>query len=137
VKAFYSDTFVLPLPKHHRFPMSKYRLPRVLDVHRPDLVFYLAGADPYEGDRLGRLKLTVDGLLARDRRVFAACRERKIPVAVAMSGGYAPDVEATSPFTRTRSARPSEASHCRTLAPSHLRTLRSSCVDSFSSPDRS
>jgi acetoin utilization deacetylase AcuC-like enzyme len=69
-------------------------LPRVLEAHRPDLVFYLAGADPYEGDRLGRLKLTIEGLRARDRRVFDACRSRRIPVAVAMSGGYAPDVEA-------------------------------------------
>jgi acetoin utilization deacetylase AcuC-like enzyme len=69
-------------------------LPRVLDGHRPELVFYLAGADPYEGDRLGRLKLTIGGLRERDRRVFAACRARAIPVAVAMSGGYAPDVNA-------------------------------------------
>jgi len=69
-------------------------LPRVLDAHRPDLVFYLAGADPYEGDRLGRLKLTVAGLQARDRLVFDACRSRRLPVAVAMSGGYAPQVDA-------------------------------------------
>jgi acetoin utilization deacetylase AcuC-like enzyme len=69
-------------------------LPRVLDAHRPDLVFYLGGADPYEGDRLGRLKLTIDGLRTRDRMVFDACRERELPVAVTMSGGYALDVEA-------------------------------------------
>jgi acetoin utilization deacetylase AcuC-like enzyme len=69
-------------------------LPRVLDAHRPNLVFYLAGADPYEGDRLGRLKLTVDGLRTRDRFVFGACCAREIPVAVVMSGGYAPDVDA-------------------------------------------
>ena len=69
-------------------------LPRVLDAHRPDLVFYLAGADPYEGDRLGRLKLTIDGLRARDRLVFDACRDRGLPVVVAMSGGYAVDVDA-------------------------------------------
>jgi acetoin utilization deacetylase AcuC-like enzyme len=69
-------------------------LPRVLDAHRPDLVFYLGGADPYEGDRLGRLKLTIDGLRSRDRMVFDACRDRGLPVAVAMSGGYAVDVEA-------------------------------------------
>ena len=69
-------------------------LPRVLDAHRPDLVFYLAGADPYEGDRLGRLELTIDGLRARDRMVFDACRARGLPVAVAMSGGYATDVSA-------------------------------------------
>jgi acetoin utilization deacetylase AcuC-like enzyme len=69
-------------------------LPRVLDGHRPDLVFYLAGADPYEGDRLGRLEMTIAGLQARDRLVFDACRSRCLPVAVAMSGGYAPDVDA-------------------------------------------
>ena len=69
-------------------------LPQVLDAHRPDLVFYLAGADPYEGDRLGRLKLTIGGLRARDRMVFDACHARSLPVAVAMSGGYAPDVDA-------------------------------------------
>jgi acetoin utilization deacetylase AcuC-like enzyme len=69
-------------------------LPRVLDAHAPDLVFYLAGADPYEGDRLGRLKLTIDGLRNRDRMVFDACHARGLPVAVAMSGGYASDVDA-------------------------------------------
>jgi len=69
-------------------------VPEVLDEQRPDLVFYLAGADPYEGDRLGRLKLTIDGLRARDRFVLEACADRQIPVAIAMSGGYAPDVDA-------------------------------------------
>jgi len=69
-------------------------LPIVLDGQRPGLVFYLAGADPYEGDRLGRLKLTIDGLRERDRVVFEACRARQLPVVVAMSGGYAPDVDA-------------------------------------------
>ena len=48
--------------------------------------------DPYEGDRLGRLKLTFDGLARRDRFVFARCLEARVPVAVAMSGGYAPDI---------------------------------------------
>jgi len=69
-------------------------VPAVLDRHRPDLVFYLAGADPYEGDRLGRLRLTIDGLRARDRLVFEACRARRLPAVVVMSGGYAPDVDA-------------------------------------------
>jgi acetoin utilization deacetylase AcuC-like enzyme len=69
-------------------------LPHTLDATRPDLVFYLAGADPYEGDRLGRLGLTIDGLRRRDQFVFEQCRVRSIPVVVAMSGGYAPDVEA-------------------------------------------
>jgi acetoin utilization deacetylase AcuC-like enzyme len=69
-------------------------VPRVLDTSEPGVVFYLAGADPYEGDRLGRLKVTMDGLRARDRFVFNACGERAIPVAVVMSGGYATDVDA-------------------------------------------
>jgi acetoin utilization deacetylase AcuC-like enzyme len=68
-------------------------LPQVLDRHQPDVVFYLAGADPYEGDRLGRLKLTIGGLRTRDRLVFGACRARDLPVVVTMSGGYCPDVE--------------------------------------------
>lgn len=61
----------------------------------PGLVFYLAGADPHEGDRLGRLKLSAAGLAERDRRVLAACRERDIPVAVVMAGGYGRDIAAT------------------------------------------
>jgi acetoin utilization deacetylase AcuC-like enzyme len=69
-------------------------LPRILDSHRPDVAFYLAGADPYEGDRLGRLRLTIDGLQARDRFVFEACCTRNLPVAVVMAGGYARDVDA-------------------------------------------
>jgi len=67
---------------------------RVLDRHRPDLVFYLAGADPYEGDRWGRLKLTIDGLRQRDAIVFDACHARGLPVVVTMAGGYARDVDA-------------------------------------------
>jgi acetoin utilization deacetylase AcuC-like enzyme len=54
----------------------------------PGLVFYLAGADPHEGDRLGRLKLTAAGLAERDRRIFDAARVRRIPVAISMAGGY-------------------------------------------------
>jgi acetoin utilization deacetylase AcuC-like enzyme len=61
----------------------------------PGLAFYVAGADPHEGDRLGRLKLTTAGLAERDRRVFAALRARGIPVAVAMAGGYGRVVDDT------------------------------------------
>jgi acetoin utilization deacetylase AcuC-like enzyme len=61
----------------------------------PGLVFYLAGADPHEGDRLGRLKLTAAGLAERDRRVFAACRERGVPLAVSMAGGYGRNIDDT------------------------------------------
>lgn len=61
----------------------------------PGLAFYLAGADPHEGDRLGRLKLTYAGLAERDRRVLAALRERRIPVALSMAGGYGVDLATT------------------------------------------
>jgi acetoin utilization deacetylase AcuC-like enzyme len=61
----------------------------------PGLVIYLAGADPHEGDRLGRLKLTWDGLEARDRRVFDWAWERRIPLAFAMAGGYGTRIEDT------------------------------------------
>jgi acetoin utilization deacetylase AcuC-like enzyme len=59
----------------------------------PDFVVYLAGADVYAGDRLGRLSLTVEGILERDRRVFEFARARGLPVAVAMGGGYCPEIE--------------------------------------------
>ena len=61
----------------------------------PGLVFYLAGADPHEGDRLGRLKLTTEGLAERDRRVFDVMRARRIPVALSMAGGYGRTIETT------------------------------------------
>jgi acetoin utilization deacetylase AcuC-like enzyme len=61
----------------------------------PGLIFYLAGADPHEGDRLGRLKLTTAGLAERDRRVLTAARERRIPVALSMAGGYGRVVDDT------------------------------------------
>jgi acetoin utilization deacetylase AcuC-like enzyme len=64
----------------------------VLDAARADLVFYLAGADPYVNDRFGRLGLTLAGLRARDRMVFAACRERGLPVVMTIAGGYARDI---------------------------------------------
>lgn len=62
---------------------------------RADLVVYLAGADPFIGDRLGRLALSKAGLLARDRLVFEACRRAGLPVAVTMAGGYGRDIEDT------------------------------------------
>ncbi|MBX3609916.1 MAG: histone deacetylase [Hydrogenophaga sp.] len=61
----------------------------------PGLVMYLAGADPHEGDRLGRLKLSFDGLEARDRRVMDWAWQRSLPLVMAMGGGYGRDMEAT------------------------------------------
>jgi len=63
-------------------------LPTVL-AHRPGLVVYLAGADPYEWDQLGGLRLTTGGLRRRDRLVFEHCHAAGVPVAVVLAGGYA------------------------------------------------
>ncbi|MEC4723064.1 histone deacetylase [Noviherbaspirillum sp. CPCC 100848] len=61
----------------------------------PDLLIYLAGADPHEGDRLGKMKLTMAGLAARDRMVLDSARERRLPVAIAMAGGYGKNIQDT------------------------------------------
>lgn len=68
---------------------------RALRLSRADLAIYLAGADPYKDDRLGRLALSKAGLAGRDRLAFALCREAGIPVATVMAGGYARCVEDT------------------------------------------
>lgn len=78
-------------------------LPRILAESSPDLVVYLAGADPHEGDRLGRLALTLDGLARRDHMVLHAAREVGIPVAITIAGGYGRDVDTTV------------EAHCRTV----------------------
>jgi acetoin utilization deacetylase AcuC-like enzyme len=61
----------------------------------PQLIIYLAGADPHEGDRLGRLNLTMQGLAARDRTVLGYARRHRIPVAITMAGGYGSDIRDT------------------------------------------
>jgi len=78
-------------------------LPRVLAEASPDLVVYLAGADPHEGDRLGRLALSFDGLARRDAMVLHAAREVGIPVAITIAGGYGRDIGTTVEV------------HCRTV----------------------
>jgi acetoin utilization deacetylase AcuC-like enzyme len=65
----------------------------VLDGARPELVFYLGGADPYRDDRYGRLGLTMAGLEARDERVFDAVRRKGLPLVLTMAGGYARRIE--------------------------------------------
>ena len=122
--AIFSDdptVFTLSLHGARNFPFRKER--SSLDVELPDgcgdehylaaldraldgawlaheqaafgLAFYLAGADPHENDRLGRLKLTTMGLAERDRRVFDALHQRRIPVAVSMAGGYGREIATT------------------------------------------
>lgn len=74
-------------------------LARALDTldarFAPDLLIYLAGADPHEGDRLGRLRLTTTGLAQRDTMVFDFALSRRHPIAVAMAGGYGNEIENT------------------------------------------
>ncbi|MDP2957065.1 MAG: histone deacetylase [Longimicrobiales bacterium] len=70
-------------------------IPRIYNEFRPDLVFYLAGADPYEKDQLGGLSLTKAGLKERDKVVIENARRLKIPVAVVLAGGYAAEIKDT------------------------------------------
>ena len=70
-------------------------LSTAFDLARPELVIYLAGADPYADDRLGRLALTFDGLAERDQLVFEQCKSHNVPLAIAMAGGYAKQIDDT------------------------------------------
>ena len=70
-------------------------LAQALELSHADLAIYLAGADPFHDDKLGRLALTKRGLAERDRLVLEYCRGAGVPVAITMAGGYARDVEDT------------------------------------------
>jgi len=116
---FESDprVFTFSMHQQHNYPMWKPRgsldigladgthdatylealegaLPEVM-AHRPECVFYLAGADPYEDDQLGGLRLSKDGLRARDRLVFDAVQRAAAPLVVVLAGGYARRIEDT------------------------------------------
>jgi acetoin utilization deacetylase AcuC-like enzyme len=73
----------------------KAHFPRIYQEFQPDIIFYLAGADPYEKDQLGGLRLTKDGLKERGEIIIGQARRLKIPVAVLLAGGYAHDVQDT------------------------------------------
>ncbi len=62
---------------------------------KPDLIIYLAGADPYEGDRLGKLHISKEGMLQRDECVFQLGLDRQIPIAFGMAGGYGKEMQST------------------------------------------
>jgi acetoin utilization deacetylase AcuC-like enzyme len=116
---FESDprVFTFSMHQQHNYPMWKPRgsldiglldgahdatflseleraLPAVM-AHAPQCVFYLAGADPYEDDQLGGLRLTMDGLRQRDRMVIAAVRHAAVPLVITLAGGYARRLEET------------------------------------------
>ena len=73
----------------------KEAVPKIYENHKPDLVIYQAGADPYMDDQLGNLMLTKEGLMERDRIVLNEAFKRKIPVTITLGGGYARKVEDT------------------------------------------
>jgi len=117
---FAGDKTVLTLSihQHNNYPATKP--PSTIDIHlsdgtgdeeylkrlqqacqfaingfSPDLLMYIAGADPYFDDQIGGLGLTMEGLMARDQLVLDLCRSRNVPVAITLAGGYASNVEDT------------------------------------------
>lgn len=70
-------------------------VPAIMEKFKPDLVLYQAGADPYKGDQLGDLRLTMEGLKKRDDLVFGECKKHGVPVAALLGGGYAVNTEDT------------------------------------------
>ena len=67
----------------------------MLDTFKPDFIIYLAGADPHEGDRLGKLNISKAGMCQRDERVFQYGADRQIPIAFSMAGGYGREIQST------------------------------------------
>ena len=67
-------------------------LPKLIDLHEPDFIFYLAGVDVLASDKLGKLALSKEGCMERDRMVLRCCKDHRIPVQVSMGGGYSPRI---------------------------------------------
>ena len=80
------DTYLLQL---------QHALNTLFERFDPQLIIYLAGADPYQGDRLGRLSLSMAGLAQRDRLVLEVAKARRLPIAIAMAGGYGHSIDET------------------------------------------
>ena len=94
------SNYDIGLHGHLRVDDEKYLeqlkvLPDLIKKHRPDLVIYLAGADPFKKDRPGGFLLTKQGLMDRDAYVLGLCAKLSIPVAIVLGGGYAPDIDDT------------------------------------------
>jgi acetoin utilization deacetylase AcuC-like enzyme len=94
------SNYDISLPGSLRVDDEKYLeqlkvLPDLIKKHRPDLVIYIAGADPFKKDRLGGFLLTKQGLMDRDVYVLGLCAKLSIPVAIVLGGGYAPDIDDT------------------------------------------
>ena len=72
--------------------LLKRHLPKVVQEFKPDFIMFLAGADPFKGDKLGTLQITKEGLLKRDEFVINLAKKNDIPVGVVLAGGYAEDI---------------------------------------------
>jgi acetoin utilization deacetylase AcuC-like enzyme len=117
---FAGDASVFTLSIHQQNNYPEVKPPSTIDIHmedgagdaeylerlseacrlaipgyRPDILFYVAGADPYCQDQLGGLNLTLDGLRERDRIVFELAAQERIPVVVTLAGGYAAELQDT------------------------------------------
>ena len=68
-------------------------LPKLINNHKPDFIFYLSGVDILETDKLGKLSCTIKGCKQRDEIVFSICKKLEIPVQVSMGGGYSPEIK--------------------------------------------
>lgn len=76
----------------HYLELLNINLPKILDQHEPDFVFYLSGVDILASDKLGKLSISKNGCKMRDEIVLKTCKELKIPVQVSMGGGYSPKI---------------------------------------------
>ena len=93
----------IPLSEMATSLIDEY-LPGIVEHHRPDLAFYLAGADPYAEDQLGGLALTMEGLRRRDESVLQILRRAGVPVAIGLAGGYAVQQDDTVAIHATTAA---------------------------------
>jgi acetoin utilization deacetylase AcuC-like enzyme len=73
----------------------RQHIPRIVSDHKPDIIYYIAGADPYKGDMIGNLSLSMDGLKRRDSFVFNTARHFDVPIVSVLAGGYAKSYEDT------------------------------------------
>lgn len=68
-------------------------IPKLIEQQKPDFIFYLAGVDILESDKLGKLSCTIEGCKKRDEIVFGLCHKYQIPIQVSMGGGYSPEIK--------------------------------------------
>jgi acetoin utilization deacetylase AcuC-like enzyme len=96
---FKKETSDLDIALHDHTDDTKYlellqnTLPYLIEMQKPDFIFYLSGVDILASDKLGKLGCTLNGCKKRDEMVFSLCRKYEIPVQVSMGGGYSPEIK--------------------------------------------